>query len=66
MFIFGLAFFALGMYDLSLSVTNGFAAGNMSPRDITTDRNPIEFFLSITFKFVVGFLSIKYSLSNKK
>lgn len=44
LFIFGVAFLFLGLYDLYLGETNGFSAGNMSSMTITFERSPIEFF----------------------
>ena len=65
MFVLGTAFFSLGLYDLTTGVTNGFGAGNMSSHEVTSNKSPIEFYLSVTFKIVIGLLSLKHALFSK-
>jgi len=55
----------IGINGLITGEATGIAAGYTSPRDISLENSPIEYWLMLSFEFSVGIILIKRNIFTK-
>ena len=61
----GVGLVIIGLIGLMTGEATGLAAGYTSPRDISLENNPTEYWLILCFEFSAGIILIKRNISTK-
>lgn len=62
----GVVLLVIGINGLITGEVTGLAAGYTSPRDISLENNPIEYWLMLSFEFSAGIILIKRNIFTNK